>query len=280
MRPALGRDIPLSGVVLAAACVLTSLLGAGCRGGEGGGLTLAGSTSVQPIAELLGEHYMATHRGSVINVQGGGSSAGIQAALSGAADIGMSSRNLKPEETGLQATVMARDAIVLVVNRDNPVRALTTEQVRGIFSGRTRAWAEVGGTGRRLTFITREEGSGTRGAFEDLVMKKEEISSDAIVEDSTGAARAIVESDPQAIAYISFGMVTPGIVPLTLDGVTPSAEAVHSGRYHLARPFLLLTRGAPSGPAAAFIEYVLSPEAQALVTQEGYVQARPAGSGR
>ncbi len=115
-----------------------------CRGPQGRGLTVAGSTSVQPIAELLADEYMAAHPGCVINVQGGGSSAGIQAALSGAADIGMSSRKLKEEERGLQQVLMARDAITLIVHPDNPVRALSSEQVRGIFAGRITRWEQLG----------------------------------------------------------------------------------------------------------------------------------------
>jgi len=278
MRPTPVRDIRLWSVALVAGA-LGLVFAAGCRGRHAGSLTLAGSTSVQPIAELLAEHYMAAHPGTVINVQGGGSSAGIQAAVSGAADIGMSSRHLKPDETGLQEVLLARDAIALIVHPRNPVRALAGQQVRGIFAGVIRRWDEVGGEPADITFITREEGSGTRSAFEDLLMKGEEISQDAIVQDSTGAARAIVAGDPHAVAYISLGMATPDVAVMTLDGVRPTPALVRGGQYRLTRPFLLLTRGAPTEQAAAFLRYVLSPEAQGTIAEEGYVPVQE-GNGR
>jgi phosphate transport system substrate-binding protein len=247
-----------------------------CRSSQRGGLTVAGSTSVQPIAELLADRYMAEHPGSLIDVQGGGSSAGIQAALSGAAEIGMSSRKLKPQETGLKTFLMARDAIALIVHPSNPVCALTKEQVRGIFSGRVKRWEQVGGRPGAITFITREEGSGTRGAFEEMVMGKQtEIAADGIVQDSTGAARAIVAGDPNAIAYISLGMITPEVKAVALDGVMPTPETAASGAYALTRPFLLLTRGEPTPRAQAFMDFLTTPESQATIEEEGYISARP-----
>ena len=263
---------------LPAAAILAASLVAlpACRPSQRGGLTVAGSTSVQPIAELLADRYMAQHPGSHVEVQGGGSSAGIRAALSGAAEVGMSSRNLKPDETGLKTFLMARDAIALIVHPSNPVRSLTKEQVRGIFSGRVKRWEEVGGRAGSITFITREEGSGTRGAFEELVMGKEtEIAPDGIVQDSTGAARAIVAGDPDAIAYISLGMVTPEVVAIALEGVQPTPESAADGSYPLTRPFLLLTKGEPSPRAQAYLDFVITPESQATIVEEGYIPAKP-----
>jgi len=252
----------------------------GCRRPQSGGLTVAGSSSVQPVAEMLADRYVAEHPGTQISVQGGGSSAGVSAALSGAAGIGMSSRKLKPDETGLQTFLLARDAIVMIVHPANPVRALTTAQVRGIFSGEVRRWDEIGGPGEEITCITREEGSGTRGAFEEMVMGKDtEISPGAIVQDSTGAARAIVAGDRNAIAYVSLGMVTPEVAAVTLDGVRPTHETVLRGQYKITRPFLLLTKGAPTPEARAYLDYVMRPECQEIVAEEGYIQAT-AGVGR
>jgi len=246
----------------------------GCRRPQSGGLTVAGSSSVQPVAEMLADRYVAEHPGTQISVQGGGSSAGVSAALSGAAGIGMSSRKLKPDETGLQTFLLARDAIVMIVHPANPVRALTTAQVRGIFSGEVRRWDEIGGPGEEITCITREEGSGTRGAFEEMVMGKDtEISPGAIVQDSTGAARAIVAGDRNAIAYVSLGMVTPEVAAVTLDGVRPTHETVLRGQYKITRPFLLLTKGAPTPEARAYLDYVMRPECQEIVAEEGYIQA-------
>lgn len=258
----------------AALAALVAICLAGCRGPEtGGGLTVAGSTSVQPIAELLADEYMVEHPDRVIYVQGGGSSAGVRAVQSGAAAIGMISRELKPDETGLQQFLLARDAIALIVNPANPVRALTTDQVRDIFSRRITDWSQLGGHPGEITFITREEGSGTRSAFEEMIMGDVPIAPDAIVQDSTGASRAIVAGDRNAIAYISVGMVTPEVAAVVLDGVEPTEQAVHDGRYKLTRPFLLLTRGEPSPASQAFLEYVRLPRSQALVAAEGYIPA-------
>jgi phosphate transport system substrate-binding protein len=263
-------------VSAAAILAATAVALPACRPSQRGGLTVAGSTSVQPIAELLADRYMAEHPGSLIDVQGGGSSAGIQAALSGAAEIGMSSRELKPDETGLKTFLMARDAIALIVHPSNPVRALTKEQVRGIFSGRVKRWEQVGGRPGAITFITREEGSGTRGAFEELVMGKQtEIAADGIVQDSTGAARAIVAGDPNAIAYISLGMITPEVSAVALDGVMPTPETSSSGAYALTRPFLLLTHGEPTPRAQAFMDFLKTPQSQATIGEEGYIPAEP-----
>jgi len=255
---------------------ITTLLLLGCCRVEGseGGLTLAGSTSVQPFAEMLAEEYMRKHPGSPpINVQGGGSSAGIQAAETGTADIGMSSRNLKDKELalGLKPIAIAKDAIAIIVNPSNPVCELSLEQVRRIFTGEIINWREVGGKDAPIVLITREEGSGTRGAFEEMVMKGSPISLRALRQDSNGAVRVIVASDPNAIGYISLGIVNEQVKALRLDGVEASVGSVKRGEYSLVRPFLFVIKGEPKGLAKDFIEFVLSPEAQELLAKEGLV---------
>ncbi len=247
---------------------------AGCARTEAG-ITVAGSTSVQPFAEMLAEEYMREHPQAVINVQGGGSSAGIQAALTGAAAIGMSSRELKPEEVAeLKPLVIALDAIAIVVHPSNAVSDLSLEQVRQIFAGEVRSWREVGGAERPLTIVTREEGSGTRGAFQELVMGKTDISPRAIVQDSNGAVRQVVADDPNAVGYISLGLVNEQVKPVSTGGVKPSNDQVRLGNYTLVRPFLFVVKGEPQGEAKAFIDYTLSAEGQRLLAAEGLVPAR------
>lgn len=229
---------------------------------------------MEPFAELLAESYMAEQPQSPpINVQGGGSSAGIQAALSESADIGMSSRWLKEDERGLETILIAWDGIAIIVHPSNPLSDLSLDQVREIFTGRTESWASLGGSTRPITVVTREEGSGTRGAFEELVMEGEKITPAALRQDSNGAVRVMVAGDPGAIGYISLGIVDERVKPLSIEGVSPSQETVSSEAYGLVRPFLFLVKGEPQGLAKEFIEYVLSPSGQEILEQEGLVRA-------
>src|SRR5690554_1799071 len=158
--------------------LLVSLVMAGCGGGTGedaNSITLAGSTSVSPVAEVLAEEYMNLNKDVQIHVQSSGSSAGIKAAQEESANIGMASRNLKPDELGIDEIVIARDGIVMIVNNENTaVSNLTVEQIRKIYTGELSNWSDVGGENAEIIVVTRETGSGTRGAFEDIVMEGEE----------------------------------------------------------------------------------------------------------
>jgi phosphate transport system substrate-binding protein len=233
-------------------------------------LTLAGSTSVQPFAEKLAEDYESEHHDLLINVQGGGSTAGVKAAGTGTAQIGMSSRELKSSEKGLTRIVIAHDGIAIIVHRDNPVSGLDRKAIAHIFAGLESDWAPFGWTGP-IHYVTREEGSGTRGAFEEMVMGKLSISPRALVQDSNGAVREIVAGDRRAIGYISLGLVDRRIKALSVDGVAPTVEAIRSQRYAVVRPFLFLTRSTPTGAAAAFVDFVLGPRGQAILAAEGLV---------
>ena len=252
----------------------------GCKrsgtSGAGGSsaLTIAGSTSVQPFAEKWAEAYGAKHAGVQINVQGGGSTAGVKAASTGAAQIGTVSRDLKADEKGLNEIVVARDGIAVIVNPGSGVTDLTLEQVRGIFSGATRSWKELGGADKPLTVITREEGSGTRGAFEELVMNKQKISTSALVQDSTGAVREMVHNDPAAVGYISLGQVNDQIKAIKLAGVDATEANVVAKKYPLVRPFLFVTKGEPAGAVKDFLDFVLSAEGQDLIRKEGLIPAK------
>ena len=263
----------LAAMVLAA--TLPTTLGCSRSAGKGD-FTLAGSTSVQPFAEKWVEAYRAGRaRDSSaprvdIHVQGGGSTAGVQAAQSGAAQIGMCSRDLKPDEASkLKATVVARDGIAVIVNKQNPLSDLPLAQIQKVYAGQVAGWKDLGGGEAKITIITREEGSGTRGAFEELLMKGSKIAVAALVQDSTGAVRQMVSSDPAAIGYISLGQVDGSVKALKIAGVEGSEATIDAGTYPLVRPFLFLTRGEPTGPAADFIAWVTGPEGHALTRKEG-----------
>jgi phosphate transport system substrate-binding protein len=241
------------------------------RGSAQRGLVVAGSTSVQPFADHWAEFYMKENPGRVVNVQGGGSSAGIQAAREGAADIGMSSRELKPEEKDLLEVIVAWDGLAIIVHPANKVEGLSLEQVQNIFAGNITDWAIVGGSNRLITVVTREEGSGTRGAFQEMVMKKNRISRGAIVQDSNGTVREIVANDPQSIGYISLGLVNERVKAVRFEGVEASFDNIEQKQYRLIRPFLFVTNGLPNASAQEFINFVLSRPTQEMVRHDGLI---------
>jgi len=260
--------IPLS----AALCIAMAM---GCRGGRSqNDVIVAGSTSIQPFADKWAEVFMETRPNLGVSVQGGGSSAGIQACKSGACQIGMSSRELKADEKDLHEIVIARDGLAIIVHPSNPVRGIALLQVKQIFTGDLANWKYLGGPDREITVVTREEGSGTRGAFQELVMGKSRIFRGAITEDSNGTVREIVASDPHSIGFISLGLVNDRVRALALDGVEGNEASIRAGRYKLVRPFLFVTRGEPTGAAKAFIDFVLSDEGQALVKKEGLIPVK------
>jgi len=251
---------------------------AGCGGGGGHALSLAGSTSVQPVAEALAEAYMAQNPDAVIDVQGGGSSVGVTSAGEGTADIGMASRDIKDDEftqfPDLQIITIAYDGIAVVVNPGVELAALSLEQVRGIFSGEITNFSAVGGPDGAIVVVSREEGSGTRGAFEDLVMGEESVITEhAILQQSNGAIRTAVAGTRNAIGYLSFGYVDEGVRAVAIDGVDPTMANVLNGSYRIVRPFNLVTDGAPGGMAQGFLDFILSSDGQTLIEGEGYIRA-------
>jgi phosphate transport system substrate-binding protein len=245
--------------------------GDGAKNGElQGNITIAGSTSVQPLSELLAEAFMAQHPKVTVNVQGGGSSQGIKAAIDGIADIGASSRELKDEEAAqVKRIQIASDGIAIVVHPQNEITDLTLEQVRKIYAGEITNWKEVGGSDQAIAVITREEGSGTRGAFAKIVMGKEaKISKRAIVQPSTGGVRAAVARNPSGIGYVSVGHLDETVKVVAVDGVEPTAANIVSGEYKISRPFLYVTKDEPAGLVKEYIDFVLSPEGQEIVAAD------------
>ena len=218
---------------------------------------------------------MIHHRQEKIFVQGGGSSAGIQAVRTGAAEVGMSSRNLMDSEKDLIAVPIIYDAIAVIIHRDNPLKDLTLDQVRKIFSAEITHWNEIGGKNHPITMVTREEGSGTREAFQRLIMGQEEISLSGLVQDSNGAIRQVVADDRNAIGYISLGLVNDRVRALKIDGIEASVENIQHHRYKIVRPFLFVFKSNPQGLAKDFLDYILSPAGQKLLVQEGLINMNP-----
>ena len=235
------------------------------------GVIIAGSTSVQPFIEKVAEHFAEKNPGIAVNVQGGGSTAGVQATINGTCDIGASSRNLKPSERGLEIVLIALDGIAVIVHKDNPVTDLSVEQIRDIFAGRTTNWQELGGMKSDIIPVTREEGSGTRASFEDMIMGDDVISDACLVQDSNGAVREIIATTAQGVGYISVGLIDEREKAVAIDGVKPTLGNLTTEKYRFARPFLLLLRDEPKGEVKKFIDYTLSSEGQQILGSSGLI---------
>jgi len=263
------KRIAFSAAALALAA--SALLFAGCRRAQGAdapfAIEIGGSTSVVPVLELLAAGFAADNPHIRLNVHGTGSSDGIRNA-GVLYQLGMTSRDLTPSELGmgLNEQLIAIDGIAVIVRYDSPVRDLSREQIRGIYTGEITDWSEVSGEkSGAIAVITREEGSGTRGAFEEMVGFPGRLRLGAVEGPSTGAVRSNVAGNPNAIGYISVGSVDGSVRAISVDGVEPTAENMLAGLYVIARPFILLYRDLH--PASrAFLNWVIS-DGQALVSR-------------
>jgi len=276
---------------LASICAAVLLIGAltGCAPAEtkepaanglGESITLNGSTSVQPLAEELAKAFKEKIPDATIDIQGGGSGVGIKSAADGVVDIGMSSRELKPEEKSLKEFKIAVDGIAVIVNPTNEIQGLSMEQILKIYTGEITDWKEVGGKEGKITVVTREEGSGTRGAFIELTKVESKSEGDrtvasAITQGSTGAVITTVAGDPNAIGYASFGSAKENtdIKLISVDGKTCTEENIYAGEYKISRPFLMLTQAEPTGLAKAFLDFIISEEGQTVVSGHNYLKA-------
>jgi phosphate transport system substrate-binding protein len=250
-----------------------------CAGRDDTNVVIAGSTSILPYVEILAEEYRFLYPDNVVGVQGGGSSAGIKAIREQIADIGMSSRSLNDDERDLWSAEIALDALAIIVHKDNPVENLTIEQVRAIYTRSITNWSEVGGRDARIHIISREEGSGTRSAFQELVMADEFISQRAVVQNSNGAVRQVVSGNLDTIGFISLGLALEapepgrrgGVKPLMLDGIKAEQENVLNGSYELYRAFLFVSEEEPAGSVKHFVDFILSEAGQKILMDEGLI---------
>jgi phosphate transport system substrate-binding protein len=245
-------------------------------GSVSGQIQLAGSTTVQPLAEVLAEAFMAKNPGVTIDVQGGGSSVGVTSAGEGTVDIGDASRAIKDSEfaefPNLQVYTIAYDGIAIVTNPDVELPSLTIAQVQSIFAGEITNFSEVGGPDALITVVSREEGSGTRAAFEELVMAEGDtekaITEKALLQQSNGQVRTTVATTPNSIGYLSFGFLDQSIGTVAIDGVDPTVANVKNGSYPIFRPLNMLTNGEPNELSKAFLEFILGAEGQAIVGED------------
>jgi len=236
-------------------------------------LRLSGSTSMQLLLRDLAAAYSERHNYVTFEFSAVGSTAGMEVLRRGSADLALVSRELQPEEeydlsTGKRAlayTVIAQDGIALVVNENNPLRKLTLYQIRNIFGGQITTWEELGGSPEDIVVVSREDGSGTRAVFEELVMHGHRVTPMALVMPSSEAVRDYVAAHSGAIGYLSIGCLGSGIAALAVDNVRPERQTIEEGTYPLIRPFLLVSRAEPGPEITNFMQFARSPAGQAIV---------------
>ncbi len=241
-----------------------------------GAVSTDGSTSMEKVIGTLGEAFEGQNGGVTFTYNPTGSGSGIQAVQEGRCDIGLSSRNLKDEETasGLTATVLAYDGIAIIVHPDNPVADLDVETIAKIYTAEITNWKDAGGNDAEIVLIGREAGSGTRDGFESITdtegscQYRQELT-------STGDVITAVSQNPDAIGYASLASVTDVVKTLTVGGVAPRSETVKDGSYVIQRPFVLVTKTGVtlSAAAQAFFEFATSSDAAPLIAQAGAVAA-------
>lgn len=243
-----------------------------------GSISMVGSTSMEKLANALSEAFMEEYPEVTVTAEFVGSGAGIEAVTNGTADIGNSSRSLKDEEkaAGVVENVVAIDGIAVCVDPANEVADLTKEQLTNIYNGTVTNWKEIGGADEPIIVIGREAGSGTRGAFEELVDLKDACKY-ANELDSTGAVIAKVASTPGAIGYASLDALDDSVKALSLEGVEATAENIKAGNYFLSRPFVMATKGEISEQndlVQAWFDYVMGDEGQQIASEVGLITVK------
>ena len=243
-----------------------------------GSISMVGSTSMEKLANALSEAFMEEHPDVTVTAEFVGSGAGIEAVTNGTTDIGNSSRSLKDEEkaAGVVENVVAIDGIAVCVDPANKVADLTKEQLTNIYNGTVTNWKEVGGADEPIIVIGREAGSGTRGAFEELVDLVDGCKY-ANELDSTGAVIAKVASTPGAIGYASLDALDDSVKALSLEGVEATAENIKAGNYFLSRPFVMATKGEISEQndlVQAWFDFVLGDEGQQVASEVGLITVK------
>lgn len=240
-----------------------------------GSVSMSGSTSMEKLANAVAESFMEKYPNVTVTAEFTGSSAGIESVLAGSVDIGNSSRNLKDDEksAGAVENIVAIDGIAVVTDPANKVEDLTKDQLVSIYTGETKNWSEVGGDDQAIVVVGREAGSGTRGAFEEL-LDIADACAYANELDSTGAVMAKVASTPGAIGYVSLDVVDDSVKALKLDGVDATEENIKAGNYALSRPFVMATKGEISEQKTevqALFDYLSSDEGKALIKSVGLI---------
>ena len=251
-------------------------------------IQLKGSDTILSLSQAVAEDYMKTHKGAKISVTGGGSGTGIAAKLNKTVDIAMASREMKDAEWAkaksagldLQEITIAYDGITIIVNKSNPVKNLTSEQLREIFMGTVKNWKEVGGPDEKIVVLSRDSSSGTHVYFKEHILRKgnekgpEEYSKEALFLPSNEALKSQVEKTKGAIAYIGMGYMENTVKEVTVNGVEATLANVKAKKYPISRAVYWYADKKATGTTKDLINYMLSPKGQAIVKKEGFVPVK------
>ncbi len=243
-------------------------------------LSINGSTTVLPIMQKIIEPFMAANPTVEVSLSGGGSGNGIKALIDGQTMLAMSSRDMKDSEIKEAASknvqakriAVAVDAIVPVVHPENPVKDLSIEQLRGLYSGAITNWKEVGGKDAKVVVVSRDTSSGTYESWNEMVMNKEKVMPAALMQASSGAVVQTVSKNKQAIGYVGLGYLNKSTKALTIKGLKATSESALSRAWPLSRELYVFTNGEPKGSLKDFMDYVMHPaKGQKAVLEAGFV---------
>lgn len=242
-----------------------------------GKLVITGASTLAPLIAEIGKRFESLYPRVRIDVQSGGSSRGVADARQGLADIGMVSRAMKEDERDLSAFPVARDGVCPILHQENPIQALTDEQVVAIYTGKITNWKTVGGTDAPITVVNKADGRSTLEVFlQYFKLKNVDVKAQVVIGDNEQGVKTVA-GNRNAIGYVSIGTAeydaTHGvpIKLLPIGGVAASTESVGKGIFPLSRPLHIVTRTPPVGLAKAFIEYAQSKAVHDLIRQQYFV---------
>lgn len=279
-------------VVAMVAAMAFALVGCGggagddaANGGDAGGelvgaINIEGSDTMVNLGQAWAEVFQTDNSGVMISIKGGGSGTGIAALINGTVDLALSSREMKDEEIAdandrsidPEEIEVAKDGIAVVVHSDNPVSDLTMDDLGRIYRGEVTNWSELGGDDAPIVLLSRDSSSGTYEYFKEAVVGKEsEYAKQAKLLPSTQAIIEETKGNRNAIGYVGIGYVVPEVKVVAIDGIEASIDAARDGSYALSRGLYFYGNGAPAGVVKAFVDWVLSPEGQKVVEEQGFV---------
>lgn len=277
MQKTLRGGLLVAGLYFALACGTATAAETDAFKGLSGKIDIAGGTAHIPVMKEAAKRIMQANREIQISVAGGGSGVGVQKVGEGLCDIGNTGRALSDAEVakyGLKSFAFALDGVAVVVNPKNAVGALSSAQVQDIFAGRIANWKAVGGRDAAIHLYTRDEASGTREVFWEILLKKGTIAESANVTASNGAMKSAVAGDIDGIGYDSIGFIDDSVKAPALDGVAPTQDNARAGKYPVVRKLYMNSKGTPQGLTAAFIDYVRGGEGEKITQAAGYLPVK------